>query len=89
VLVLDEANSALDTCTEVAVMAALEFLSKELTIVMIAHRLRSVQRYDRIICLEHGSVVDQGCPVDVMGGLTSKYLMQFVNCLNRLIICTD
>jgi ABC-type multidrug transport system fused ATPase/permease subunit len=69
VLVFDEATSALDTGTEEALMAEVEGLSKELTIVMIAHRLGTVQRCDRIIRLEHGSVVDNGRPVDVMGGL--------------------
>jgi len=51
VLVLDEATSALDSGTENAVMAAVEGLSKELTIVMIAHRLSTVQRCDRLIHL--------------------------------------
>ena len=69
VLVYDEATSALDTVTEEAVMAAVEGLSKELTILMIAHRLSTVQSCDRIIRLEHGSVIDHGPPVDVMGGL--------------------
>jgi ABC-type multidrug transport system fused ATPase/permease subunit len=69
VLVFDEATSALDRSTEESVMAAVEGLSKDLTIVMIAHRLSTVQRCDRIIRLEHGSVVDHGSPVDVIGGL--------------------
>ena len=43
VLVFDEATSALDTDTEQAVMDAIEGLSKELTIVMIAHRLSTVE----------------------------------------------
>jgi ATP-binding cassette subfamily B protein len=65
VLVLDEATSALDSSTEEAVMAAVEGLSKELTIVMIAHRISTVQRCDRIIRLEHGSVVDHGLRFNV------------------------
>jgi len=69
VLVLDEATSALDTATEQALMEAVNALSEELTIVMIAHRLSTVQRCDRIIRLENGTVVDHGRPVDVMGGL--------------------
>jgi ABC-type bacteriocin/lantibiotic exporter with double-glycine peptidase domain len=59
VLVLDEATSALDTSTEDAVMAAVEGLSKELTIVMIAHRLSTVGHCDRIIQLESGMIVRQ------------------------------
>ena len=54
VLVFDEATSALDTSTEQAVMEAIEGLSRNLTIVMIAHRLTTVQRCDRIIRLDQG-----------------------------------
>ena len=64
VLVLDEATSALDNSTEEAVMAAVEGLSKELTIVMIAYRLSTVRCCDRIIRLKNGTVVDHGRPVD-------------------------
>ncbi len=56
VLLFDEATSALDNYTEQAVMDAIDGLSKELTIVMIAHRLSTVQNCDRVIELEHGSV---------------------------------
>ena len=49
VIVLDEATSALDTKTEEAVMQAVEHLSRKLTMVIIAHRLSTLQRCDRII----------------------------------------
>jgi ATP-binding cassette subfamily B protein len=49
VLVFDEATSALDNETERAVMEAIDSLSKELTVVMIAHRLSTVQNCDRVI----------------------------------------
>ena len=51
VLVFDEATSALDNNTEKALMDAVNELSNELTIVMIAHRLSTVQRCDRVIHL--------------------------------------
>lgn len=57
VLVFDEATSALDNGTEDAVMSSLDLLSKELTIVMIAHRLSTVARCDRIVQLENGSIL--------------------------------
>jgi len=66
VLVFDEATSALDNETEVAVMEAIEGLSKELTIVMIAHRLSTVKRCDRVIRLAHGAIECQGSPQDVL-----------------------
>jgi len=62
VIVLDEATSALDTSTEEAVMKAVEGLSRNLTMVMIAHRLSTVQRCDRVVRLDHGAVVGSGPP---------------------------
>lgn len=62
VIVLDEATSALDTSTEDAVMEAVEELSRDLTMVMIAHRLSTVQRCDRVVRLDHGVVVASGPP---------------------------
>ena len=50
---LDEATAALDNATEQAVMDAVDILSRDLTIIMIAHRLSTVQRCDRVIRLEH------------------------------------
>ena len=60
VLVFDEATSALDTATEQALMDAVNELSKKLTIVMIAHRVSTLHRCDRVIRLENGRVVDDG-----------------------------
>jgi len=62
VIVLDEATSALDTSTEEAVMQAVEGLSRDQTMVMIAHRLSTVQRCDRVVRLNHGMVVASGPP---------------------------
>ena len=61
-LVLDEATSALDTATEQALMEAVNALSQELTIVMIAHRLSTVQQCDRVIQLSQGRVAADGPP---------------------------
>ncbi len=60
VLLFDEATSALDNITEQSVMDAIEELSNDLTILLIAHRLTTVQRCDTILELEHGRVVAQG-----------------------------
>lgn len=57
VIVLDEATSALDTITELAVMDAVEGLSSDITMVIIAHRLSTVQHCDRLICIEQGRLV--------------------------------
>ena len=60
VLIFDEATSSLDNATEQAVMDAIENLKRDLTILIIAHRLTTVQRCDTIVELEHGRVVAQG-----------------------------
>ena len=59
VLVLDEATSALDNATERSVMDAIEELERDLTIVLVAHRLTTVRRCDTIVELNHGRVVAQ------------------------------
>jgi len=66
VLILDEATSALDTATELSVMEAINQLSRNLTVVMIAHRLSTVSQCDRVIRLEHGRVVADGPPSEVL-----------------------
>jgi ABC-type multidrug transport system fused ATPase/permease subunit len=66
VIVLDEATSALDTSTEEAVMGAVEGLSRGLTMVMIAHRLSTLQRCDRVVRLDHGAVVASGTPGEML-----------------------
>ncbi len=60
VLVFDEATSALDNSTEQSVMNAIEQLHPEITIIMIAHRLSTVQHCDTIFQLENGRVLAQG-----------------------------
>lgn len=60
VLVFDEATSALDSETEAAVMHAIESLGRELTIVLIAHRLSTLQGCDVIYRLDKGRIVSEG-----------------------------
>ena len=60
VLVFDEATSALDNATERSVMDSIEGLNRNLTILLIAHRLTTVRRCDVIVELEHGRAVAQG-----------------------------
>ena len=60
VLILDEATSALDNHTEQVVMEAVKNLSKDLTIILIAHRLNTVKNCDIIFKLDKGSILEQG-----------------------------
>jgi len=67
-LVLDEATSALDNRTEAEVMAAVEGLDRQITVVMIAHRLSTVQRCDRIVLLEKGCIMALGSYEELQAG---------------------
>lgn len=60
VIVFDEATSALDNDTERAVMDAIESLGDDLTILIIAHRLSTLQRCDQVVEIHHGRIVRQG-----------------------------
>jgi subfamily B ATP-binding cassette protein MsbA len=60
ILILDEATSALDAESETLVQDALEVLMKNRTSIVIAHRLATVRRADRILVMEHGKIVEEG-----------------------------
>lgn len=60
ILILDEASSALDTCTELEIREALWELSKGKTLLMIAHRLSTVAHADKILVLEEGRIIEEG-----------------------------
>jgi ABC-type multidrug transport system fused ATPase/permease subunit len=57
---MDEATSALDPETEQGIQGAIEKLSDDITIIVIAHRLSTVRRANRIVVLEEGRIVEQG-----------------------------
>ena len=59
-LILDEATSALDIQTEAAIMDGIDSLSKDITIIIIAHRLSTLNKCDNIIKLEKGEIINQG-----------------------------
>jgi ABC-type multidrug transport system fused ATPase/permease subunit len=67
VLVFDEATSALDIATEDSVMSVIMSLKGSKTMILVAHRLATVQRCDAIFRLEKGRVVASGSPAEVLG----------------------
>nr|XP_029714518.1 ATP-binding cassette sub-family C member Sur-like [Aedes albopictus] len=72
-LVLDEATSSLDTETEKLVLDAAGKAFKGRTVLTIAHRLHSLFDYDRVIVLEHGRIIEDGCPRVLRRKLDSKF----------------
>ena len=74
VLLLDEATSALDAESERLVQAAVDELAESRTTIIVAHRLATVKKADRIIVMEEGRIVAQGRHDDLVaeGGLYAK-----------------
>jgi ATP-binding cassette subfamily B protein len=68
VLILDEATSSLDIPGERAVQRAMHTVLKGRTAVVIAHRLSTVEIADRVLVMEHGRVVEDGSPADLIAG---------------------
>ena len=66
VLIFDEATSALDNETEKCVMDAIDLLSSDKTVIMVAHRLSSVKKCEKIIFLEEGKIQSIGSYVDLV-----------------------
>jgi ATP-binding cassette subfamily B protein/subfamily B ATP-binding cassette protein MsbA len=75
ILILDEPTSALDVETEALVMEAIETLMHGRTTFIIAHRLSTVRRCDRILVLRDGTIAEQGSFPDLLrqGGIFAEY----------------
>jgi ABC-type multidrug transport system fused ATPase/permease subunit len=74
ILLLDEPTSALDATTEEAVMKTINELMRGRTTLMVTHRLNTAHRFDRIVVLEHGRLVEEGSGPDLLarGGAYAK-----------------
>ncbi len=82
ILILDEATSALDSESEALVQSALHNLMSGRTVFVIAHRLSTVRRADRIVVIENGAIADVGTHEDLMtklGTYRRLYELQFAD----------
>ncbi len=73
VLILDEATSSLDVPSERLVQQALRTVLAGRTAVIIAHRLSTVEIADRVIVMEHGRIVEDGAPADLIAGGDGRF----------------
>jgi ABC-type multidrug transport system fused ATPase/permease subunit len=73
VLILDEATSSLDVPSERLVQQALRTVLAGRTAVIIAHRLSTVEIADRVLVMEHGRIVEDGSPADLVAGGDGRY----------------
>jgi subfamily B ATP-binding cassette protein HlyB/CyaB len=78
ILIFDEATSALDYESEKQVMKNIEAIGGDRTMLLIAHRLSTVAHCDRILVIDHGHLVENGTPEELLasGGLYSKLYQQ-------------
>lgn len=88
ILVLDEATSSVDTYAEQLIQRATERITRGRTSIIIAHRLATVQKADRIIVLDQGRVVEEGTHEELLkrkGTYNELYKAQFLEVVNEAV----
>ena len=78
IIILDEATANVDPENEEALMQAIQALTHDKTIIMIAHRLKTVEHADQILVLDQGRIVEQGKHQDLLAkqGIYSKFIQE-------------
>ena len=82
ILILDEATANIDTETEKLIQDSLEKIKNIGTMLVVAHRLSTIQNADQIIVLQHGEVIEKGTHQSLLkqkGYYHKLYLLQFTN----------
>ena len=80
VMILDEATANIDTETELLIQDSLEKMMNIGTMLIVAHRLSTIQHADKIIVLSHGEIIEEGNHIELLrqkGRYHSLYMMQF------------
>lgn len=78
ILIFDEATSALDSLSELEVQAAISRIAKNHTVILVAHRLSTIRRADKIVVLDRGRIVEQGRHDELMA-LQGTYHQLYVS----------
>lgn len=65
-LILDEATSALDSASEKLIQESIRALHGSVTVLIIAHRLTTIENSDRLVVLDHGEIVEEGTPQELL-----------------------
>lgn len=78
IIILDEATANVDPENEEALMQAIQALTRDKTIIMIAHRLKTVEHADQILVLDQGRIVEQGKHQELLAkqGIYSKFIQE-------------
>ena len=79
-MILDEATANIDTETEVLIQDSLEKMMNIGTMLMVAHRLSTIQHADNIIVLSHGEIIEQGTHSELLmnkGNYYRLYTLQY------------
>lgn len=85
-MVLDEATSSLDSVSENLIQEALDKLMKERTTIVIAHRLSTVVKMDRIIVIDKGRIVEQGSHRELIEKPSSLYATLWQSQAGRFLV---
>ena len=76
IIILDEATANVDPENERDLMSAIKELTKEKTVIMIAHRLKTVRNADQIVVIDKGKIVEQGKHEELVnfGGIYARFI---------------